>query len=217
MQMPRSGRDRSRAMARSRIGSCTVFTRAPRSQPTPVIDPTLAGFETIDARVGRAAEERREAHDFAGLFRVASGSPHFDDGTPPARDALGRAPNEPVPVVQHDLVRHVLGTGAQQAGQAERGCYGAGLRALPRGSRPVRDQRWRENGRPCDGCGAGTLTCMGTKVAVINSNEDLIIELLRIVFAQAGLDAVAAYVPDIKRGREDLLSFVAQHEPAAST
>ena len=57
------------------------------------------------------------------------------------------------------------------------------------------------------------MTRMRTKVAVINSNEDLI-ELLRIVLAQAGLDTVTAHVPDIKRGREDLLSFVAQHEPA---
>ena len=60
---------------------------------------------------------------------------------------------------------------------------------------------------------AGTLTYMGTKVAVINSNEDLI-ELLRIVFARAGLETVAAHVPGIKRGREDLRSFVARHEPA---
>jgi DNA-binding NtrC family response regulator len=60
---------------------------------------------------------------------------------------------------------------------------------------------------------AGTLTCMGMKVAVINSNEDLI-EVLRIVLTQAGLETVVAHVPDIKRGREDLLSFVAQHEPA---
>ena len=54
---------------------------------------------------------------------------------------------------------------------------------------------------------------MAPKVAVINSNEDLI-ELLRIVFERAGLDTVAAHVPRIKRGSEDLISLVALHEPA---
>jgi CheY-like chemotaxis protein len=50
-------------------------------------------------------------------------------------------------------------------------------------------------------------------VAIVNSSDDTV-EMLRYTFEQAGFATVAAHVPDIKRGRLDLIAFVEQHDPA---
>ena len=55
---------------------------------------------------------------------------------------------------------------------------------------------------------------MAQTVAVLNSNED-IIEMLRVVLEQAGFNTAAGHVPTIKRGQQDFLAFVEQHDPAA--
>ena len=50
-------------------------------------------------------------------------------------------------------------------------------------------------------------------VAVLNSNED-VVEMLRMVLEEAGFNTVAAHVPNIKRGEEDFLAFLAHHDPS---
>ena len=49
-------------------------------------------------------------------------------------------------------------------------------------------------------------------VAVFNSNED-VIEMLRQALEGAGFNTVAAHVPDIKRGEEDFVAFLKEHDP----
>jgi CheY-like chemotaxis protein len=49
-------------------------------------------------------------------------------------------------------------------------------------------------------------------VAILNANDD-IVELLRVVFENAGLIAVSAHVDAIKRGEVDFEQFVRQHRP----
>jgi CheY-like chemotaxis protein len=49
-------------------------------------------------------------------------------------------------------------------------------------------------------------------VAVFNSSDDTV-EMLRLLFEHEGFQTVAGHVPDIKRGRTDLLAFVEQHRP----
>jgi CheY-like chemotaxis protein len=50
-------------------------------------------------------------------------------------------------------------------------------------------------------------------VAVLNTSDD-IVELLRIVFEQAGFVVISAYVDAIKRGDIDLERIVRQHRPS---
>jgi DNA-binding NtrC family response regulator len=54
---------------------------------------------------------------------------------------------------------------------------------------------------------------MPTTVAVLNSNED-VVEMLRVALEGAGFNTVSAHVPEIKRGREDFIAFLEQHDPA---
>jgi DNA-binding NtrC family response regulator len=49
-------------------------------------------------------------------------------------------------------------------------------------------------------------------VAIFNSSDDTV-EILRLILEHAGHETVAGHVPDIKRGRTDLLAFVAEHQP----
>lgn len=49
-------------------------------------------------------------------------------------------------------------------------------------------------------------------VAVLNTSDD-IVELLRIVFEQAGLVVVSAHLDDIRRGETSLADFVQEHDP----
>lgn len=49
-------------------------------------------------------------------------------------------------------------------------------------------------------------------IAIFNASED-IVTLLREVLESEGFRTVAAFVPDIKRGRQDLLQFFEQHAP----
>lgn len=48
-------------------------------------------------------------------------------------------------------------------------------------------------------------------VAVLNTSDD-IVELLRLVFEQAGLVVVSAHVDDIRRGEVNLAEFVQEHD-----
>lgn len=49
-------------------------------------------------------------------------------------------------------------------------------------------------------------------IAVLNSSED-VVQMLREVLEAAGYVTVTAHVPDIKQGREDLIAFLAHHDP----
>lgn len=49
-------------------------------------------------------------------------------------------------------------------------------------------------------------------VAVFNTSDD-VVELLRMVIEQAGFVVVTGHIDDIKRGKLDLQTFVAQHDP----
>jgi CheY-like chemotaxis protein len=53
-----------------------------------------------------------------------------------------------------------------------------------------------------------------TVVAVLNSSTD-VLDLMREALQEEGFTVVVAQVPEIKRGREDLVAFLQQHEPAA--
>jgi len=50
-------------------------------------------------------------------------------------------------------------------------------------------------------------------VAVFNSSEDTV-EMLRLLLEHEGFQTATGHVPDIKRGRTDLLAFVEQHRPS---
>lgn len=50
-------------------------------------------------------------------------------------------------------------------------------------------------------------------IAVLNTSDD-VVELLRIVFEQAGFVVVSAHLDDIKRGETDLDRMIAQHSPS---
>ena len=50
-------------------------------------------------------------------------------------------------------------------------------------------------------------------IAVFNSSEDTV-DLLRVALEQAGFETVAAHVPDIQRGRTDVIDFIDRHRPA---
>jgi CheY-like chemotaxis protein len=49
-------------------------------------------------------------------------------------------------------------------------------------------------------------------VAVINTNDD-VVEMLRLVFEQAGFLVVSAHMDAIKRGHTSLMDFVKAHQP----
>jgi DNA-binding response OmpR family regulator len=49
-------------------------------------------------------------------------------------------------------------------------------------------------------------------VAVINSNED-IVELVRQVLEERGFQTVTAHIPDVRRGRTDLIDFFEREDP----
>jgi DNA-binding NarL/FixJ family response regulator len=49
-------------------------------------------------------------------------------------------------------------------------------------------------------------------IAVINSNEDTV-GMLRTILEEDGFLTVAGHVHDIHKGREDLLAFIATHNP----
>jgi DNA-binding response OmpR family regulator len=51
-------------------------------------------------------------------------------------------------------------------------------------------------------------------VAVINSSEE-VVRVLRDALEDEGFKTVAAHVPDIKRGNEDLIDFLERHDPQA--
>ncbi len=51
-------------------------------------------------------------------------------------------------------------------------------------------------------------------VAVINSSEE-VVRVLRDALEDEGFRTVAAHVPDIKRGDEDLIAFLERHDPRA--
>jgi DNA-binding response OmpR family regulator len=51
-------------------------------------------------------------------------------------------------------------------------------------------------------------------VAVINSSED-VVRVLRDALEDEGFKTVAAHVPDIKSGNEDLIEFLEYHDPRA--
>ena len=51
-------------------------------------------------------------------------------------------------------------------------------------------------------------------VAIFNANDD-VVELLRVVFEQAGFLAVSAHVDAIRRGTVDVERFVRTHAPRA--
>jgi CheY-like chemotaxis protein len=53
---------------------------------------------------------------------------------------------------------------------------------------------------------------MPKTVAVMNANDD-VVEMLRTAIEQAGFNTVSTHVTDIKRGHEDFLSFVKEHDP----
>jgi CheY-like chemotaxis protein len=50
-------------------------------------------------------------------------------------------------------------------------------------------------------------------VAVINSNDDDVVEMLRLSFEQAGFLVVSAHADAIKRGATNLTDFVRAHKP----
>lgn len=50
-------------------------------------------------------------------------------------------------------------------------------------------------------------------IAVLNTSEE-VVELLRIVFEQAGFVVLSAYVDDLKRGELDLERLVREHRPS---
>lgn len=49
-------------------------------------------------------------------------------------------------------------------------------------------------------------------VAILNSSDDIVM-LLRQLLDQEGYRTATAHVPHIKRGQEDLLAFLEQHDP----
>jgi DNA-binding response OmpR family regulator len=51
------------------------------------------------------------------------------------------------------------------------------------------------------------------KVAILNSNEDLM-EILTFALKEEGFDVVFARVPEIRRGKKDLVGFLKEHNPA---
>jgi CheY-like chemotaxis protein len=51
-------------------------------------------------------------------------------------------------------------------------------------------------------------------VAIVNTSPD-IVDMLRVVFEQAGLVVVSAFTHDIREGVVDIDAFVRQHEPRA--
>ena len=55
---------------------------------------------------------------------------------------------------------------------------------------------------------------MPSVVAILNTSDD-VVELLRVVFEQAGLIAVSAHLDAVKRGAVDLEQFVRTHAPDA--
>ena len=56
-------------------------------------------------------------------------------------------------------------------------------------------------------------TGQSTVIAILNSSDDTL-EMLRTCLQQEGFTSiVTGHVPDIKRGRLDFVSFLAQHDP----
>ena len=50
-------------------------------------------------------------------------------------------------------------------------------------------------------------------VAVINSNEE-IVDTIRLMLDDDGIRSVAGHVADFKRGRQDFIAFLTEHDPA---
>lgn len=50
-------------------------------------------------------------------------------------------------------------------------------------------------------------------VAIINSNED-IVEAIRLILGDAGFVTVGAHLVDFKKGRQDLVAFLEEHNPS---
>ena len=50
-------------------------------------------------------------------------------------------------------------------------------------------------------------------VAIINSSED-IVTMLSELFASDGFQPVTGFVPDFRKGNQDLAAFLREHEPA---
>ena len=49
-------------------------------------------------------------------------------------------------------------------------------------------------------------------IAILNSSAD-VVQMLRTALEAEGFKTVTAHVPDIKQGHEDLLAFLARHDP----
>ncbi len=49
-------------------------------------------------------------------------------------------------------------------------------------------------------------------VAIINSNED-VVEAIRLILGDAGFVTVGAHLVDFKKGRQDLVAFLQEHNP----
>ncbi|HZU67659.1 MAG TPA: hypothetical protein VFA09_10315 [Ktedonobacteraceae bacterium] len=49
-------------------------------------------------------------------------------------------------------------------------------------------------------------------VAIINSNED-IVEAIRLILGDAGFVTVGAHLVDFKKGRQDFVAFLREHNP----
>ncbi len=50
-------------------------------------------------------------------------------------------------------------------------------------------------------------------VAVINSNED-VVDTIRLMLDDVGIRSVAGHVIDFKRGRQNFVAFLKEHDPA---
>src|SRR5690349_19503607 len=57
-----------------------------------------------------------------------------------------------------------------------------------------------------------TSTSEPNVVAVINSNED-IVESIRLILGDAGFVTVGAHLVDFKKGRQELVAFLQEHNP----
>ena len=53
---------------------------------------------------------------------------------------------------------------------------------------------------------------MAITVAVMNANDD-VVEMLRAAIEQGGFSTVSAHITDFKRGHEDFVSFMKEHDP----
>ena len=59
-----------------------------------------------------------------------------------------------------------------------------------------------------------SVQAVGTVVAIINTNDDLV-QSLRNVLVNEGYYVVTAHISDFKAGRQDFTSFLKAHDPSA--